>query len=38
MAGVDREAAVEAMRLASHKLPGRNRVVVREKEVADGDR
>ena len=34
------EAAVEAMRLASHKLPVATRVVVREtaKEVTDGDR
>jgi large subunit ribosomal protein L16 len=33
-------AAVEAMRLASHKLPVATRVVVREtaKEVTDGDR
>ena len=40
MAGVEREAAVEAMRLASHKLPVATRVVVREtaKEVTDGDR
>jgi large subunit ribosomal protein L16 len=40
MAGVDHEAAVEAMRLASHKLPVQTRVVVREnaKEVTDGDR
>ena len=30
MAGVDHEAAVEAMRLASHKLPVATRVVVRE--------
>jgi large subunit ribosomal protein L16 len=40
MAGVDREAAVEAMRLAAHKLPVATKVVFREtaKEVADGDR
>jgi large subunit ribosomal protein L16 len=40
MAGVEREAAVEAMRLASHKLPVATRVVVREtaKEGTDGDR
>ena len=40
MAGVEREAAVEAMRLAAHKLPVATRVVVREtaKEVTDGDR
>ena len=40
MAGVDREAAVEAMRLATHKLPVATRVVVREnaQEVTDGDR
>jgi large subunit ribosomal protein L16 len=40
MAGVEHEAAVEAMRLASHKLPVQTRVVVREnaKEVTDGDR
>ena len=30
MAGVDHEAAIEAMRLASHKLPVATRVVVRE--------
>ena len=30
MAGVDHESAVEAMRLASHKLPVATRVVVRE--------
>ena len=30
MAGVDHESAVEAMRLASHKLPVTTRVVVRE--------
>ena len=30
MAGVDHESAVEAMRLASHKLPVQTRVVVRE--------
>jgi large subunit ribosomal protein L16 len=30
MAGVDHESAVEAMRLASHKLPVITRVVVRE--------
>jgi large subunit ribosomal protein L16 len=40
MAGVEREAAVEAMRLAAHKLPVATRVVVREsaQEVTDGDR
>jgi large subunit ribosomal protein L16 len=30
MGGVDHEAAVEAMRLASHKLPVATRVVVRD--------
>ena len=30
MAGVDHEAAVEAMRLASHKLPVATRVVIRD--------
>ena len=30
MAGVDHEAAIEAMRLASHKLPVATRVVVRD--------
>ena len=30
MAGVDHESAIEAMRLASHKLPVNTRVVVRE--------
>jgi large subunit ribosomal protein L16 len=30
MAGVDHDSAVEAMRLASHKLPVSTRVVVRE--------
>ena len=36
MAGVDHESAVEAMRLASHKLPVATRVVVRDnvKEAA----
>ena len=41
MAGVEREAAVEAMRLAAHKLPVATKVVVREttsKEGTDGDR
>jgi large subunit ribosomal protein L16 len=40
MAGIEREAAVEAMRLAAHKLPVATRVVVREdaQEVTDGDR
>ena len=40
MAGVEHEAAVEAMRLASHKLPVATRVVTRDsvKEVTDGDR
>src|SRR6188474_3835558 len=38
MAGVEREAAVEAMRLAAHKLPVATKVVVREttsKEATD---
>jgi ribosomal protein L16/L10AE len=30
MAGVDHESAVEAMRLASHKLPVATRVVTRD--------
>ena len=30
MAGVDHDSAIEAMRLASHKLPVQTRVVVRE--------
>src|SRR6188472_552146 len=30
MAGVDHESAIEAMRLASHKLPVQTRVVMRE--------
>ena len=40
MSGVDHESAVEAMRLASHKLPVATRVVVRDnvKEAADGHR
>ena len=44
MAGVEHEAAVEAMRLASHKLPVQTKVVLRDttttttKEVTDGDR
>ena len=42
MAGVEHDAAVEAMRLASHKLPVQTRVVLRDttttKEVTDGDR
>ena len=40
MAGVDHESAVEAMRLASHKLPVQTRVVVRDnvKEASDGHR
>ena len=40
MAGVDHESAVEAMRLASHKLPVATRVVVRDnvKEASDGHR
>ncbi len=45
MAGVDRAAAVEAMRLAAHKLPVATKVVFREtpqtetpQEVTDGDR
>jgi large subunit ribosomal protein L16 len=39
MAGVDHESAVEAMRLASHKLPVQTRVVVRDNvEATDGHR
>jgi len=40
MAGVDHESAVEAMRLASHKLPVRTRVVTRDNvtEASDGHR
>jgi large subunit ribosomal protein L16 len=40
MAGVDEEQALEAMRLASHKLPVATRVVYREgaKETGDGHR
>ena len=41
MAGVEHDAAVEAMRLASHKLPVQTRVVMRDtagKEATDGDR
>ncbi len=40
MGGVDRESAVEAFRLASHKLPVATKVVYREeaKEVTGGDR
>jgi len=41
MAGVSREEAVEAMRLASHKLPVATRVVARESAMegaADGHR
>src|SRR5438876_6142532 len=40
MAGVDHESAVEAMRLASHKLPVATRVVVRDNapEASDGHR
>ena len=34
MAGVDRESAVEAMRLASHKLPVATRFIVKEEEGA----
>src|SRR5450756_472031 len=34
MAGVDREQAVEAMRLASHKLPVATRFIVKEEESA----
>jgi ribosomal protein L16/L10AE len=30
MAGVDHESAIEAMRLASHKLPVATRVVTRD--------
>jgi large subunit ribosomal protein L16 len=30
MAGVDHDSAIEAMRLASHKLPVQTRVVMRE--------
>jgi large subunit ribosomal protein L16 len=32
MAGVDRASAVEAMRLASHKLPVATRFIVKEEE------
>src|SRR5215831_13335133 len=40
MAGVDHESAVEAMRLASHKLPVATRVVARDSlsEGSDGHR
>ena len=40
MAGVDHESAVEAMRLASHKLPVKTRVVTRDNvmEASDGHR
>ncbi len=40
MAGVDHESAIEAMRLASHKLPVQTRVVVRDNvtEATDGHR
>jgi ribosomal protein L16/L10AE len=40
MAGVGRAEAVEAMRLASHKLPVATRVVVRDNltEASDGHR
>ncbi len=39
MAGVDHESAIEAMRLASHKLPVATRVVVRDNvEATDGHR
>jgi large subunit ribosomal protein L16 len=40
MAGVGRTEAVEAMRLASHKLPVKTRVVVRDNvtEASDGHR
>ena len=34
MAGVDRESAVEAMRLAAHKLPVATRFIVKEDEGA----
>ena len=34
MAGVDRASAVEAMRLASHKLPVATRFIVKEEEGA----
>ena len=34
MAGVDREQAVEAMRLAGHKLPVATRLIVKEEESA----
>ena len=37
MAGVAHESAVEAMRLASHKLPVAPRVVVRETAMEAGD-
>jgi ribosomal protein L16/L10AE len=35
MAGVDRVEAIEAMRLASHKLPVATRVILKE-GLADG--
>jgi large subunit ribosomal protein L16 len=40
MAGVDHASAVEAMRLAGHKLPVATRLVVRDNvtEAADGHR
>jgi ribosomal protein L16/L10AE len=34
MAGVDRASAVEAMRLAAHKLPVATRFIVKEEEGA----
>ena len=37
MAGVDHDSAVEAMRLASHKLPVATRVVAREGAVEGGE-
>ena len=36
MAGVDHESAVEAMRLASHKLPVQTRVVIRDNVEGGG--
>ena len=36
MAGVDHESAVEAMRLASHKLPVKTRVVTRDNVTEAG--
>jgi large subunit ribosomal protein L16 len=36
MAGVGRDEATEAMRLASHKLPVATRIVVRESALMEG--